>query len=404
MSNCAEYMELISAYVDGELTDADKQKLEGHLSACENCSALLDMYREASGVIADSCVAAPESLLTIVMDEVLREDRARAAIKTKRRRTARIVLTRYVPIAACLALAILVLPRLFGPNRTSSNQMSDSLTSLSETSVQMNMAFDVSEASGRDTAGADSGGNSTTTGSSSSTASSPAPGGVAPEVAPPPVITQDESGKTGEAGITPAPTTEEAGSGTVDFVDVDGADDSAEDDSLDMGASGLTEPVGDAGDGNYGAANAGGLGDMTGGRGYEDEPGETPGTPEAAEQEPADEAPDEAWGAVTAGIPELPFSVPEFSGSLDDLLSEYERSSSILFTSSIYAIIEISGGLDEMAAAYGFDSVGDVSRYFEIPRDIAEFIIMFIRNYEGVKVTIVDESGEFAVLMYTPGG
>jgi hypothetical protein len=110
VNNCAEYMELISAYADDELAGSDKQLLEHHLGMCANCSSLLEVYREVSLVATESNVPAPEALRDGVMHKVLNEGQIRAAGKSSSRKVTRIVLSRYVPAAACLAVLLLTLP------------------------------------------------------------------------------------------------------------------------------------------------------------------------------------------------------------------------------------------------------------------------------------------------------
>ena len=112
MDKCIEYLELISAYIDGELTEYDRKRVDEHLETCENCSAILDLYREVSVSAEESCVPAPEALRVGVMDKILsgETDSAAGAASVKRQKTVRTLLTRYLPIAACLAVVLLTLP------------------------------------------------------------------------------------------------------------------------------------------------------------------------------------------------------------------------------------------------------------------------------------------------------
>ena len=114
MKSCVDYLELISAYADGELTESEAKMVKEHLEACENCSALLELYREISVAAIEGCVPAPDSLCEDVMALVETEGQTFSLVadNEKRRKIIRTALKRYVPLAACLALVLLTLPRL----------------------------------------------------------------------------------------------------------------------------------------------------------------------------------------------------------------------------------------------------------------------------------------------------
>jgi len=101
-------MELISAYADGETTESDTRQIREHLSTCESCSALLELYREISISTDESSVPAPEALRIGVMNRINNEETYHTANNTKRRRHFHIILTRYAPVAACLVVMLLV--------------------------------------------------------------------------------------------------------------------------------------------------------------------------------------------------------------------------------------------------------------------------------------------------------
>ena len=109
MKDCSEFMDLISAYADGELKDPDTFQLEEHLGECESCSALLEMYREISAAADEQSVEAPEALRIGVMNRIRNEEIFHTAGNTeKRRKPLNIILMRYAPIAACLVVMLLV--------------------------------------------------------------------------------------------------------------------------------------------------------------------------------------------------------------------------------------------------------------------------------------------------------
>jgi len=101
-------MELISVYADGELSEPDTFQLKAHLSECESCSALLEMYREISIAADEQSVDAPEALRIGVMNRIKNEEIFHTAGNVKRRKPLNIILMRYAPIAACLVVMLLV--------------------------------------------------------------------------------------------------------------------------------------------------------------------------------------------------------------------------------------------------------------------------------------------------------
>jgi len=108
VKNCVGITELLSAYADGELTEANKQIVEDHLVICENCSAILKVYKEISGAINESNVPAPDALRIGVMNVIQSESIPRATDDNEQRKRYRFILTRYAPIAACLVVMLLV--------------------------------------------------------------------------------------------------------------------------------------------------------------------------------------------------------------------------------------------------------------------------------------------------------
>jgi len=107
-SNCVGLADLLCAYADGELAEDKKQIVEDHLAICENCSAVLKIYREISTSVNESNVPAPDALRIGVMNRIQSEEIPRAADNRNRRGSYRFILTRYAPIAACLVVMLLV--------------------------------------------------------------------------------------------------------------------------------------------------------------------------------------------------------------------------------------------------------------------------------------------------------
>ena len=114
MDNCIDYIELISAYADNELSEFDMQRVESHLRICANCSSILKAYRGISFAIDESSVPAPEALSCGVMEKIKSENVARGSAEMKKFKLVNRILTRYLPAVACLVFLLLTVPRLFG--------------------------------------------------------------------------------------------------------------------------------------------------------------------------------------------------------------------------------------------------------------------------------------------------
>jgi anti-sigma factor RsiW len=49
--NCDEFVELVTAYVDGALTPADEQRFVEHLAECDGCDRYLEQIRTTVGIL-----------------------------------------------------------------------------------------------------------------------------------------------------------------------------------------------------------------------------------------------------------------------------------------------------------------------------------------------------------------
>jgi len=56
---CKRIEELLSAYLEGELADAEKAEVAAHLAACPECAGLVDLMKEATGALAGFPEAEP---------------------------------------------------------------------------------------------------------------------------------------------------------------------------------------------------------------------------------------------------------------------------------------------------------------------------------------------------------
>jgi len=108
MKNCVGIADLLCAYADNELNESNKLIVEDHLSICENCSAILGIYREISVSVSETNVPAPEALRIGVMNRIQSEDVPRRIDNNKQRRQYKYILTRFAPIAACLVVGLVV--------------------------------------------------------------------------------------------------------------------------------------------------------------------------------------------------------------------------------------------------------------------------------------------------------
>ena len=113
MPDCEEYFDLISAYIDGELPDGEKDGLLSHLASCERCRAVYDTLSSVSDELRENMEEPPEGLLENVMAAVRSESGyplAGASGNQKKRRA--VIFRRAALAAACLAVVILAVPTL----------------------------------------------------------------------------------------------------------------------------------------------------------------------------------------------------------------------------------------------------------------------------------------------------
>lgn len=102
--NCEQYTDLISARLDGELSDKETARLDAHLAECPRCRELLRELEEMMAALAqEETVQAPETLSRGVLDRI-------RAQRIARRRMIR----RMGGLAAVLVLCAGVYPMLRG--------------------------------------------------------------------------------------------------------------------------------------------------------------------------------------------------------------------------------------------------------------------------------------------------
>lgn len=113
--NCEQALELLSAKLDDQLTEAEARSLEAHLKTCPDCRALLQVLETQEEDLHTLAFEAPETLVADVMAQVRQEPR-KAAKKPNRWAGFAAV----AAVAALLALAafgVIPLPGLSGDDR-----------------------------------------------------------------------------------------------------------------------------------------------------------------------------------------------------------------------------------------------------------------------------------------------
>lgn len=107
---CDRYLELLSARLDGALTEAEERELEGHLAACPDCRAVgaqLSALQEAFPELEEAGTA-PEGFARGVMDRIRAEEPKKVIPLFKRPQVRALA-----GLAACLVLVV----GLYGASR-----------------------------------------------------------------------------------------------------------------------------------------------------------------------------------------------------------------------------------------------------------------------------------------------
>jgi anti-sigma factor RsiW len=71
--NCRELVELVTAYIEGDLSSGERKRFDAHLSACDGCTMYVEQMRrtiELTGTLrlADVSQEAEEALLRAFRD------------------------------------------------------------------------------------------------------------------------------------------------------------------------------------------------------------------------------------------------------------------------------------------------------------------------------------------------
>ncbi|MDD3346747.1 anti-sigma factor [Oscillibacter sp.] len=108
MKDCTEYAALLDLYVDGELSAEEMEPVRAHLAVCPGCQAYVDdalAMRAAFPEVEDAQV--PENFTQTVMAAIQKVG-SPAPVKPNRPHRKPMWLKTLVPLAACVAIVVLV--------------------------------------------------------------------------------------------------------------------------------------------------------------------------------------------------------------------------------------------------------------------------------------------------------
>lgn len=100
MRECDEIRELISAMLDGELSEAERAGVEEHIRSCPDCAAVYDSFAAISGTLSADMRDVPAGLHERIMSAVDVADKQRRLRKINRS------VRQCLSAAACLAVVI----------------------------------------------------------------------------------------------------------------------------------------------------------------------------------------------------------------------------------------------------------------------------------------------------------
>ncbi len=104
MKHCNEYSELISAFIDNEISDAEAETLKAHLATCHDCRAYLlyleKIHTEAAALAED----VPDGFSSRVMNSIMASEKAQKSFSLSR--------FKFTAIAAAIILLVFAAGRL----------------------------------------------------------------------------------------------------------------------------------------------------------------------------------------------------------------------------------------------------------------------------------------------------
>ncbi|MCL2124750.1 MAG: anti-sigma factor [Oscillospiraceae bacterium] len=380
MADCTEYLELISAYADGELSDNDIRRVEAHLRICDDCSSFLDMLGEISGAVDDSFAEPPKALIDGVMARISGSESPQASAKLKKFKRVNIVLTRVLPAAACLAFLLLTIPRLFASVRKSDVSYSMN-TSASERDAIYNENADMgdnassSTSSNNSSMDADRGASDESMASDNSFDNDSSYG-----------IIDDADLGSGNNNDSPYDIRSEEGPvGGYSSSALDGSPDAVIEAPMLLAPESEPQADGIAVDGSRDEQLISTSVEEQIEEHYEQDRSDASASPSGISPDPND--------AVDR---------PEPVSGVNAEIANAEAGGNGV-RDGIYAIITISGDLPAMLAESQPDSVSDDGvSFFELPVSFAKSLIDAISGTDGVVIDIIDDMGTRALVYYTP--
>lgn len=124
--NCDKTLELLSAELDGRLSEAEHAELQAHLDECADCRRVYGTLRDVDAMLPETQLEPPKAL----HDAVMREVRADAA---KRQQKKRWVPVAVIGVAAAAAFVLGSFGLIEMPGFSNRNQSSASLHKIVDT-------------------------------------------------------------------------------------------------------------------------------------------------------------------------------------------------------------------------------------------------------------------------------
>ena len=127
--NCDKTLELLSAELDGRLSETEHAELQAHLDECADCRRVYGTLRDVDAMLPETQLEPPKAL----HDAVMREVRADAA---KRQQKKRWVPVAVIGVAAAAAFVLGSFGLIEMPGFSNRNQSSASLHKIVDTLFQ----------------------------------------------------------------------------------------------------------------------------------------------------------------------------------------------------------------------------------------------------------------------------
>ncbi len=119
--NCEKALILISAALDGELTEVERQLLEDHLNQCPQCRALSEDFGVLSVALSDMETQPPDGLIQQVEATLNTQGFSSPSTRAKRQRKALVSLVATVVAVFCLRSAYTFWQKDFAPSDSSAS-------------------------------------------------------------------------------------------------------------------------------------------------------------------------------------------------------------------------------------------------------------------------------------------